>query len=73
MKLFLLLAIVLASCAQMPESVVASAPAKAEHEFCSLAKPILIDRGDVLVHRTEVQIRDYNKRGVDLCGWGKRK
>jgi hypothetical protein len=38
-------------------------------DFCSIAKPILHSRGDVVSDETKRQEVAHNEKGEKLCGW----
>ena len=50
----------LAGCQSLPHSV---------HDFCTLGKPILVSKQDVLTDGTAKQIQSHDETGAKLCGW----
>lgn len=68
-------AIVIASCAAqiVPKTATATATTGAAREapkdFCSVAQPIRIAKGDKITPGTADQIIAHNRRGQKLCGW----
>lgn len=53
----------------IPPTPVQVAIASTAPDFCATAKPIYINKGDVIVDDTARQILAHNKTGRKLCGW----
>lgn len=54
---------------KMAPTPVQKAIAATQPDFCATAKPIYINKGDVIQDDTARQILAHNKTGRKLCGW----
>lgn len=46
-----------------------SACANGQGSYCSIAKPIYLDKGDRISNKTASTILTHDETGMELCGW----